>query len=88
MTNRILISSNTISYVVYNIFISLHIEMFFNVANVRAISSAGVSLRERTACTIWLFSSSCFCFSSSRILACHSAAFSRAFSCYLRVVFV
>ena len=35
---------------------------------------------ERTACTIWLFSSSCFCFSSSRILACHSAAFSRAFS--------
>lgn len=38
MTNRILISSNTISYVVYNIFISLHIEMFLNVANVRVIS--------------------------------------------------
>ena len=24
-------------------------------------------MRERTACTIWLFSSSCFCFSSSRM---------------------
>ena len=35
-------------------------------------------MRERTACTIWLFSSSCFCFSSSRILACHSAALSLA----------
>ena len=44
-----------------------------------AISSAGVSFKERTACTIWLFSSSCFCFSSSRIFACHSAAFSRPF---------
>ena len=31
--NRILISSNTISYIVDNIFISLHIEMLFYVAN-------------------------------------------------------
>ena len=35
--NRILISSNTISYIVDNIFISLHIEMLFDVANIRVI---------------------------------------------------
>ena len=35
--NRILISSNTISYIVDNIFISLHIEMLFYVANIRVI---------------------------------------------------
>ena len=36
--NRILISSNTISYIVDNIFISFHIEMLFDVANIRVIS--------------------------------------------------
>ena len=35
--NRILISSNTISYIVDNIFISLHIKMLFYVANIRVI---------------------------------------------------
>ncbi len=37
IANRILISSNTISYIVDNIFISLHIEMLFDVANIRVI---------------------------------------------------
>ena len=37
MTNRILVSNNTFSNVVYNIFISLHIEMLFDITNIRVI---------------------------------------------------
>ena len=37
MTNRIFVSNNTISYVVYNIFISLHIEMLFDITNIRVV---------------------------------------------------
>ena len=36
--NRILVNSNTFSYVVYDISISLHMEVLLNVANVRVIS--------------------------------------------------
>lgn len=35
--NRILVNSNTFSYVVYDISISLHMEVLLNVANIRVI---------------------------------------------------
>ncbi len=36
--NRILVNCNTFSYVVYDISISLHMEVLLDVANVRVIS--------------------------------------------------
>lgn len=35
--NRILVNSNTFSYVVYDISISLHMEILLDVANIRVI---------------------------------------------------
>ena len=37
VANRIFVSNNTISYIIYYAFITLHIEMLFDVANIRVI---------------------------------------------------